>query len=164
MDHWAKESPRWPMRIDMALCAAFTRSYHRTTIRDLRPLSFFNSPCPFVPIFVYLDPRQAPNWAWKPTLTECAILSHDGMFPVRIADVPSCRPRMVADSGEILAYDSCLYQGLECTGLFSYRVEVLRSKYAYHYQSSGRLETHCDTNILPCSWASSVPAWEPYGD
>lgn len=42
------------------------------------------------------------------------MLSHDGVFPVRIADVPSCRPRMVADSGEILAYDSGLYQDLGC--------------------------------------------------
>lgn len=132
----------------MALCAAFTRSYNRMTIRDLGPLSFFNSPCPFVPIFVYLDPRQAPNRALKLTLTECCMLSHDGMLPVRIADVPSCRPRMVADSGEILAYDSGLYQGLECAGLFSYRVEVLRSKDAYHYRSSGGLATHCGINIL----------------
>lgn len=61
------------------------------------------------------------------------MLSHDGMLPVRIADVPSCRPRMVADSGEILAYDPGLYQGLECAGLFRYRIEILRSKDPYHY-------------------------------
>lgn len=61
VDHGAKGSPRWPMMIDMALCAALTRPYHRTTIHDLRPLSFFSPRCPFVPIFVYLDLRQAPN-------------------------------------------------------------------------------------------------------
>lgn len=78
------------------------------------------------------------------------MLSHDGMFPVRIADVPTCRPRIVADSGEILAYDSGLYQGLEWVGLFSYKIEVSRPKVAYHYRSSGRPERHCDINILPC--------------
>jgi hypothetical protein len=44
---------------------------------------------------------------------------------VRIAAVPSCRPRAaLADCGEILAYHSPLCHGLECASLFGYGIEL----------------------------------------
>lgn len=102
-------------------------------------------------------PRKITKRAWGSTPTEFSMISHDVIFSVRIAAVPSCRPRtLVADSGEILAYDSRLYQGLECADLFRYGTEPSRLKNTC--QSSGGFEMQHDVDVLLSVWPGSASA------